>query len=311
MITLQGKCQVWSLICAFCIVFFEKTEATQARKEHNGLVGSKGETGQQVQHRGFGQLEKRRGRGGDGNEEEKMTEEEVDHYSNIEMLLRKGTLQQNNSSVRADDKKDKIKNGVGYSAAEPDFDLSLGSWFESLLYSDYDDEPQDISISHEHDDTHSGHFESHEMSHKHHSHSASEPGHGDEDHSEKKNLNPTPSHAASVSMATWLVSFSSITVISLVRSINKLMLVAVTFTSGFMFISRLVWRLWVRCPFYRGDIARPCSPCWWPSPWAPSWGTPSCTSSPTPFTPLTGTRRLSGGVLSPLPLSSYSLCLTR
>ena len=226
---LQGKCGVWSLICAFCIVFFEKTDATQARKEHNGLLGSKVEAGQQVDSRGYAHLGNRRGRGGEVNEEHRMKEQEMDHYSNIEMLLRKDNLEQNNSFVSTvGDHKEKIKNGIGHSAVEPDFDLSLGSWLDSLLYSDYDDEAQDIS-SHEHDDTHAGHsedniksFEGQEMGQKHHSHSEheQEERHGGEDHSEKKELNPTSSqsHAASVSMATWLVSFSSITVISLVRS---------------------------------------------------------------------------------------------
>ena len=216
---LQGKCQVRLLICAFCIVFFfEMAEGTQAKKEHRGLLGSQGKTGQQVHtQRGLGQLEKRRGRGGD--DEQEIKEEEVDPYSNIEMFLRKGTLKQNNSFVGDDDKKDKIKNGIGYTT-EPDFDLSLGSWFENLLYSDYEDKFQDIS-THEHDETHSGDNNGgQELGHKHHSHSLSERGqeerHSDEDHSDEKKQNPTSS--ASVSMATWLVSFSSITVISLVRS---------------------------------------------------------------------------------------------
>ena len=263
---LQGKCQVWLLVCAFCIVFFfETTEGTQGKKGDHGLLGSKGERGQQVL-RGFGQLEKMKGREGD--DEQRMKEQEVDHYSNVEMLLRKGTLEQNNSVVGDDDN---MENVIGYTASEPDFDLSLGSWFENLLYSDYEDESQDIS-SHEHDDTHSGHsgdnYEGQEMGHKHHSHSVSERGqeerHSDEDHSDKRKQKPTSSHAASVSMATWLVSFSSITVISVVRSFNTLMLsniVAIIFAFGFIFSTRLVWRPWAQCPFCRADIANPCFPC--------------------------------------------------
>jgi len=210
---------MWSLICAFCIVFFEETEGAEAKRELIGLLGSKGEIGQQIP-RGFGQLENRRGKG----EGDKKKEEE-DPYTNIEMLLRKGTLQQNNSFVSDGDEKDKMKN-----AAEPDFDFSLGSWFESLLYTDYEDESQDIS-SHEHDDTHGdghGHSEdnygSQEMGHNSHSHFVSERGqeeryghgHGGKDRPDKKKQSPTSSHAASVSMATWLISFSSITVISVV-----------------------------------------------------------------------------------------------
>ena len=223
---LQGKCQLWSLICAFCVVFFEETEGAQAKREHIGLFGSKGGVGRQVQ-RAFGQLENRRGRGKDESQREKE-----DPYSNIEMLLiHKGNLEQNNLFVVDDDKKDTLKNST-----EPDFDLSLGSWFESLLYSDY--ESQDI-FSHEHDDTHGnghGHSEENygnqEVGHKPHSHPVSEGGqegrhgyghgHGDEDHPDKKKQIPTSSHA-SVSMATWLISFSSVTVISVVRFIKAVL----------------------------------------------------------------------------------------
>ena len=264
---------MWSLICAFCIVFFEETEGAEAKRELIGLLGSKGEIGQQIP-RGFGQLENRRGEG------DKKKEEE-DPYTNIEMLLRKGTLQQNNSFVSDGDEKDKMKN-----AAEPDFDFSLGSWFESLLYTDYEDESQDIS-SHEHDDTHGdghGHSEdnygSQEMGHNSHSHFVSERGqeerhghgHGGKDRPDKKKQSPTSSHAASVSMATWLISFSSITVISVVRFIK-------TVLQGSLHLDlysppRLVWQPWVRCLFCRDDIVNPYSPCWSPWPWEPSWGTP-------------------------------------
>lgn len=213
---LQVRCQVWSLICVFCIVLFDKTEATQARKENKGvLVSSKEETGQhlvRIGNLGNTQIDGRKGRGGDEEEVDHLDHlDHLDHYSSIEMLLRKG--EQNKTFVVANNNKDQIKNGIGLNTVvEPDFDSSLGSWLESLLYSDYsDDAAQDISI-HNHGD---GHPE--EVGHNHPSHS--EPGkderhHGDSDN--RKN-DPISFQATSVSMATWLVSFSSITVISLVR----------------------------------------------------------------------------------------------
>ena len=51
------------MVCAFCIVFFEETEGAEAKRELVGLLGLKGEIGQQIPSGGFGQLENRRGRG--------------------------------------------------------------------------------------------------------------------------------------------------------------------------------------------------------------------------------------------------------
>ena len=211
---LQVRCQVWSLICVFCIVLFDKTEATQARRENKGvLVSSKDETGQRLVQIGNAQLHGRKVRGGD--EEEIDHLDHLDHYSSIEMLLRKGDLEQNKTFVGANNNKDQIKNGIGLNTVvEPDFDSSLGSWLESLLYSDYsDDAAQDISIQ-KHGDGHSE-----EMGHNHPSHS--EPGKDERHHgdSDNRKMDPISFQATSVSMATWLVSFSSITVISLVRSV--------------------------------------------------------------------------------------------
>ena len=212
---LQVRCQVWSLICVFCIVLFDKTEATQARKENKGvLVSSKDETGQRLVRIGNTELDGRKGRGGDEEEVDHLDHlDHLDHYSSIEMLLRKGDLEQNKTFVGANNNKDQIKNGIGLNTVvETDFDSSLGSWLESLLYSDYsDDDAQDISIQ-KHGD---GHPE--EMGHNHPSHS--EPGKDERHHgdSETRKIAPISFQATSVSMATWLVSFSSITVISLVR----------------------------------------------------------------------------------------------
>ena len=220
---LQVRCQVWSLICVFCIVLFDKTEATQARKEKKGvLVSSKDETGQHLVRIGNTELDGRKGRGGDEEEIDHLDHldhlehmDHLDHYSNIELLLRKGDLEQNKTFVGANNNKDQIKNGIGLNTVvEPDFDSSLGSWLESLLYSDYsDDAAQDIAI-HKHGD---GHPE--EMGHNHPSHS--EPGKDERHHgdSDNRKIDSISFQATSVSMATWLVSFSSITVISLVRSV--------------------------------------------------------------------------------------------
>ena len=223
---LQVRCQVWSLICVFCIVLFDKTDATQARKENKGvLVSSKDETGQhlvRIGNLGNTQIDGRKGRGGDEEEVDHLDHidhldhlDHHDHYSSIEMLLRKGDLEQNKTFVGANNNKDQIKNGIGLNTVvEPDFDSSLGSWLESLLYSDYsDDAAQDILI-HKHGDGHSE-----EMGHNHPSHS--EPGKDERHHgdSDNRKIEPISFQATSVSMATWLVSFSSITVISLVRSV--------------------------------------------------------------------------------------------
>ena len=63
---LQVRCQVWSLICVFCIVLFDKTEATQTRTENKGvLVSSREETGQHLVRIGNTQLDGRKVRGGD------------------------------------------------------------------------------------------------------------------------------------------------------------------------------------------------------------------------------------------------------
>ena len=150
-----------------------------------------------------------------GNKKLMVENEDKDPYSSIERFLRGGHPDQNSSLVDFDETKLNIKNGIGLTTKTeptPDFDFHIGSWLESLLYNDYND---DLSHSKQ-DNTHTEHsegshkhFADHKKGHQHHAHS--------DLHSHEVTLAPNSYSATSVSMATWLVSFSSIMVISVVR----------------------------------------------------------------------------------------------
>ena len=150
-----------------------------------------------------------------GNKKLVVENEDEDPYSNIERFLRGGNPDQNSSLVDFDEKKGGIKNGIGQTTKTeptPDFDFHIGSWLESLLYSDYNDDlspsKQDNIHTERPEDSHK-HFADDKKGHHQHSHS--------DLHSHEVTLAPNSYSATSVSMATWLVSFSSIMVISVVR----------------------------------------------------------------------------------------------
>ena len=150
-----------------------------------------------------------------GNKKLVVENEDEDPYSNIERFLRGGHPDQNSSLVNPDEKKGGIKNGIGQTTKTeptPDFEFHIGSWLENLLYSDYNDDlspsKQDNIHTERTEDGHK-HFTDHKKGQQHHAHS--------EPHSHEVTLAPNSYSATSVSMATWLVSFSSIMVISVVR----------------------------------------------------------------------------------------------
>ena len=159
------------------------------------------------------QHDEKRRRG--GNKKLVVENEDEDHYSNIERFLHGGHPDKNSSLVDFDEKKGVIKNGIGQTTKTeptPDFDFHIGSWLESLLFNDYNDylshSKEDNTHTERPEDSHI-HFADDKKGHHQHSHS--------DLHSHEVTLAPNSYSATSVSMATWLVSFSSIMVISVVR----------------------------------------------------------------------------------------------
>ena len=148
-----------------------------------------------------------------GNKKLVVENEDKDPYSNIERFLRGGHPDQNDSLVDLDEKKGGLKNGINQTTKTeptPDFDFHIGSWLENLLYSDYnDDHKKQDNTQTEHPEGSHKHFADDKKEHKHHSHL--------DLHSQEVMVAPNSYSATSVSMATWLVSFSSIMVISVVR----------------------------------------------------------------------------------------------
>ena len=158
-----------------------------------GNLGLKDES----RHRSDVHDEKRRR---SGNKKLVVENEDKDPYSSIERFLRGGHPDQNSSLVDFDETKLNIKNGIGLTTKTeptPDFDFHIGSWLESLLYNDYND---DLSHSKQ-DNTHTEHsegshkhFADHKKGHQHHAHS--------DLHSHEVTLAPNSYSATSVSMAT-------------------------------------------------------------------------------------------------------------